>query len=148
MQIPQVFMAKIKYTPFIQLEKMADIVAKGVLINYSYKREIRGGYSFNFSLSNQKIGGESVDVIFRHYHLNIIYLHTDAPKIYIRIPSLHENTPHLYKDSSLCLYHPSEFVWDDTKSIAQDLIPWVYMWVFYYERWLEFGEWFGKEFKH
>ena len=141
-------MAKTIYRTVLQLEGLQNLVNDGYLLNYSRRRDFRGGYSFNFSLSNQKIGGEIVDVDFEKYHLKILYLNKEPPKIFIRHPLLAENTIHTYKDSSLCLYHFSEFEWDDAKSIAYDLIPWIYMWIYFYERWLEYGEWFGDEYKH
>jgi hypothetical protein len=141
-------MAKIAYRTVPQLEGLKDLANDGYLLNYSRKRNIRGGYSFNFSLSNQKICGDIIDIDFEKYHLEIVFLSKEPPKVYIRDPLLDKNTIHTYKDSSLCLYHYSEFEWNDTRSIAYDLIPWVYMWIYYYERWLEYGEWFGNEFAH
>ena len=136
------------YRSVLQLQNLMQLSEDGLISNYKFKRHIKGGYTFNMSLSNQKINNENVNVDFTKYNIKIVYLNTNQPKIFIDNYQLTDNTPHIYNDHSLCLYHASEFEWNDTKSIAYDLIPWVYMWIYYYELWLEFDEWYGEEYEH
>lgn len=59
---------------------------------------------------------------------------------------LYENNrrvPHMYSDGSLCLYYPKYNEWNYTDSWAETLIPWTSLWLFYYEIWIETGEWLG-----
>ena len=51
--------------------------------------------------------------------------------------------PHMYSDGSLCLYYPKYNEWSYTDSWAETLIPWTSLWLFYYEIWIETGEWLG-----
>jgi len=55
--------------------------------------------------------------------------------------------PHLYKDHSLCLYHPSDFS-PFMKLSFVDTIPWISKWLVSYELWLKYGVWLDKEYKH
>lgn len=137
-----------KYRSVLQLQGLMQLSEDGFISNYKFKRHIKGGYTFNMSLSNQKINNENVNIDFTKYDIKIVYTNTNHPNIYIDNFQLSKNTPHTFKDHSLCLYHKSEFDWNDTKSIAYDLLPWVYMWIYYYELWLEFNEWYGEEYEH
>lgn len=59
---------------------------------------------------------------------------------------LYENgkkVPHLYSNGSLCLYYPKYQEWDYSDSWAETLIPWVSLWLFYYEIWKDTGSWLG-----
>ncbi len=134
--------------PAIHILELRELQNSGYIQSYSQKREIRGDYTFSFSLTNQLINGEVVDTSFEDYSIEIVYKKDSFPKVFIRKPVLVKNAIHLHLDSRLCLYHEDNFKWSDKKSIAYDLIPWVYMWVYYYELWLEFGVWYGEEYKH
>ena len=55
---------------------------------------------------------------------------------------------HLYKDLSLCLYHP---IIDQPIYGAIPLykmIPWISEWCIHYQEWKKYGVWLGKEIKH
>ena len=59
---------------------------------------------------------------------------------------LYENgkkVPHLYANSSLCLYYPEYQEWNYRDSWAETLIPWASLWLFYYEIWKDTGTWLG-----
>ncbi|WP_203256511.1 hypothetical protein [Hyunsoonleella ulvae] len=70
-------------------------------------------------------------------------------RIYIRDKSIKYNDDiHLYKDLSLCLYHP---VIDKPLLSGIPLykmIPWITEWIVFYEKYREYGVWLGKEIKH
>ena len=52
--------------------------------------------------------------------------------------------PHMYSDGSLCLFYPPNDEWDYSDLWAETLIPWASLWLYYYEIWLQTGEWLGK----
>jgi hypothetical protein len=57
--------------------------------------------------------------------------------------------PHIYynesdpQSSRLCLYDPEERSWSPEEYIADTIIPWAIDWLFFFERWLDTGEWEG-----
>lgn len=51
--------------------------------------------------------------------------------------------PHLYNDGSLCLFYPKNDEWNYKQLWLETLIPWTSLWLFYYEIWIETGEWLG-----
>lgn len=51
--------------------------------------------------------------------------------------------PHMYSDGSLCLYYPKHKEWSIEDDWGTTLVPWTTLWLFYYEIWLETGEWLG-----
>ena len=61
----------------------------------------------------------------------------------IRSYSNKQSIPHMYANGSLCLYYPKYNEWKYTDSWAETLIPWTSLWLFYYEIWVETGEWLG-----
>lgn len=70
-------------------------------------------------------------------------------RIYIKDKSIKYNDDiHLYRDLSLCLYHPlldkplSGFI------PLFKIIPRISEWCVHYEEWKKYGVWLGKEIKH
>ncbi|MCB2160674.1 hypothetical protein KQH40_01155 [bacterium] len=83
-------------------------------------------------------------VISPEYEIEIRYLLGKIPKVWVISPYLVDKPPHIYnKDKSLCLYWPKEWVWESNEFIATTIIPWVANWLYYYELWLDTGEWLG-----
>lgn len=70
-------------------------------------------------------------------------------RIYIKDKSIRYNDDiHLYKDMSLCLYHP---IIDKPllRGISlYKMIPWITEWIVLYEKYKQYGVWLGKEIKH
>lgn len=70
-------------------------------------------------------------------------------RIFIRDKSIKYNDKiHLYKDLSLCLYHPTI---DKPKFEIIPLfkmIPWITEWIVFYNQWKKYGVWLSKEIKH
>jgi hypothetical protein len=46
-------------------------------------------------------------------------------------------------EERLCLYLPSADEWMPTQLIAETIVPWTSLWLFYYETWHATGEWLG-----
>lgn len=79
------------------------------------------------------------------YDVEIRYRHKFMPRVFIKKPVLLENAPHLYsnEDDCLCLYWPKEWRWSAEQLIADTILPWTALWLFYYELWLDTGKWLG-----
>ena len=54
-----------------------------------------------------------------------------------------EEIPHLYSDGSLCLFHPNFSEFNKKDSISEKIIPWISLWLYYYEMWHLTGCWLG-----
>lgn len=70
------------------------------------------------------------------------------PKVWITNPTLNPEAPHRYKDLSLCLYWYKEWPWAYDRDISKTIIPWTAFWLYYYEIWLDTGEWLAKSAPH
>ena len=77
-----------------------------------------------------------------HYHMGMV------PQVRVRWPLLHQQAPHLYADGTLCLYWPEEWRWTKNTLIAETVLPWAALWLYYYELWLDTGEWLGPSSPH
>lgn len=83
------------------------------------------------------------------YKVSIEYRGVLSPKVRVIAPKLVESPPHYYnKTASLCLYHPNDFKWDSRKLIAKEIMSWTIAWLYFYEAWLQTGEWLGPESHH
>lgn len=77
------------------------------------------------------------------YCLQVSYMLREVPKVRVVRPELVQGAPHLYHDGSLCLYWPKNWRWAPHEAIAETLLPWAALWLYYYELWLDTGEWLG-----
>lgn len=92
-----------------------------------------------------KISGRKYNVLlfyspFHNYRYDRIYIDDDAIK--------YSDDIHLYRDLSLCLYHPiiDKPAFDIIPLFK--IVPWISEWVVFYEQWKKYGVWLGKEIKH
>lgn len=112
----------------------------------------------HFSWLNLKImdktlyGNGTLEVNGVNYYIEFNYSPFNEfryDRIFIKDKSIPYNDKiHLYRDMSLCLYHP---VID--KPILQiiplyKMIPWITEWIIFYNQWKIYGVWLGKEIKH
>jgi hypothetical protein len=88
--------------------------------------------------------------ISRVYKIRIRYQLEKSPKIFVIAPNLRDladgrKIPHLYDQAlqRLCLYLPRTGEWNATKWLANTVIPWVNLWLYYFEDWLQTNEWRG-----
>lgn len=51
--------------------------------------------------------------------------------------------PHTYPNNRLCLFQPKYEEWNSKKYIAETIIPWASLWLYYYEEWHRTGFWHG-----
>lgn len=82
------------------------------------------------------------------YILKIIYFLKENPKVTVVEPKLMlaqgaKRLPHVYEGNILCLFDPRKAEWKHDQFIADTIIPWASLWLFYYENWLYTGQWLG-----
>ncbi len=108
-----------------------------------FKAKKRGRFDIDF------IGDLKVSPLFPTYTVLINYRGDLRPYVKIIMPALVEDPPHFYKESkTLCLYHPQNYNWTKEKLIAKDILPWTAAWIYFYEVWLQTGNWYGPEADH
>jgi hypothetical protein len=110
-------------------------------LNLEIKNDIKALYGIGFLNINGK-----------DYHIELYYspfYEYRYDRIYIKDKSIKYNDNiHLYKDMSLCLYHP---IIDKPKLQIIPLfkmIPWITEWIIFYNQWKKYGVWLNKEIKH
>jgi hypothetical protein len=77
------------------------------------------------------------------YSVEIQYKLKTTPKVWVLSPPLSADAVHLYGEKNLCLYWPKEWRWQADQLIAETIIPWTALWLYYYELWLDTGDWLG-----
>ena len=87
------------------------------------------------------------------YRINIEYKLGKRPLIKAVNPDLRlipdaKYLPHTYEGDFLCLYYPKHAEWHSGLLIADYVVPWISLWLFYYEMWLAKGEWLGGGTEH
>ena len=84
------------------------------------------------------------------YKIRIIYRVGHHPDVYVVKPRVLDlypgkrKLPHVYstKKQHICLYLDST-EWNRSKLLTQTVVLWAGEWLFFYETWLETGEWKG-----
>lgn len=83
------------------------------------------------------------------YTIKIEYVEGSIPKVWILHPRIVMNSEtHVFKDGSLCLYHPPETPWKHTDNLHEKILPWTAEWLVFYELYLVKGVWLGKSAPH
>ena len=82
------------------------------------------------------------------YTVSVEYRGGQKPIVHVISPSLVEKAKHTYSDKSLCLYHPDNFNWHSSRLVAKEIMQWTIAWIYFYEYWLQSGEWIGPEVSH
>lgn len=86
----------------------------------------------------------------RTYRASITYLAGETPSVQIVEPDLEllangRPLPHVYKNPlRLCLYLPGAGEWKATKRLDLTIVPWTYLWLYYFEDWLGTDDWKGE----
>src|SRR5579871_5787013 len=80
------------------------------------------------------------------YTVEIAYALSQRPDVHVLDPQLkvhpgHKRLPHVYPGNSLCLYTFGE--WYPGLYIANTIVPWISLWLLFYETWLLTGKWKG-----
>lgn len=82
------------------------------------------------------------------YHFKLRYYVGKGPKIKVTKPELkrnfkNEKIPHVFSGNELCLYYPEYREFNSKCKISEYIIPWISLWLYYYEIWHITGEWLG-----
>jgi hypothetical protein len=51
--------------------------------------------------------------------------------------------PHAGKGAKLCLWRPGKHEWHASMKLSETYVPWTVQWLWYFEDWLQTGEWAG-----
>lgn len=117
-----------------------------------------------FLKANPAVGGEGTvrankltwqvpiqpSALARCYLATITYRLGQTPNVQLDGPDLElladgRPLPHVYRDPlRLCLYLPGTREWEARKRIDQTVIPWTYLWLYYFEDWLWSDDWKGE----
>lgn len=87
----------------------------------------------------------------RTYHVRIDYEAGKRPAAYV--DGLYTRAdgrpiPHTYAPNRPCLFYPQGREWRSDMSIAATIVPWLSLWLYYYEVWLATGSWEGGGIAH
>lgn len=82
------------------------------------------------------------------YRVRIEYRACVPPKVTVLSPPLvrrpsGEKIPHMFDQERLCLYLPGSGQWSGEMLLAKVIVPWIALWLYYYEVWHATGEWLG-----
>jgi hypothetical protein len=87
----------------------------------------------------------------RKYLVKIVYEAGRRPAAYVgglRTREHGERIPHTYACNRPCLFYPAGREWRSDMRIATTIVPWLSLWLYYYEVWLATGSWVGGGIPH
>jgi hypothetical protein len=104
---------------------------------------------FRYSVKRNRViwtGELQPSPLSRSYTVKLDYPHGGRPRIVILDPKLErgpqgQEIPHTFSDESVCLHLPVD--WTAAAFIADTIVPWLSLWLYYYEIWHATGEWLG-----
>lgn len=86
----------------------------------------------------------------RIYRLKLVFRLGDNPKVIVEEPDLAilangKALPHVYdqKPPRLCLYLPGAGEWTPQMHLVKTIVPWSFLWLWFFEEWLHTGKWKG-----
>lgn len=86
------------------------------------------------------------------YTVRIHYNENEFPVVNVLQPQIPDDAPHIYRhnNNALCLFYPKvgECEWTCSDYVADTIVPWTALWLYYFEIWKITGTWFGKEAPH
>lgn len=82
------------------------------------------------------------------YNIRIVHKRSRSPRVYVEGHKLDRASKHLYEDGALCLYWPKEWRWSSSARLAETIVPWASLWLYFYEIWEACGEWLGPSSPH
>ncbi len=90
------------------------------------------------------------------YRIQLAYKIEDQPTVRIFEPRIiafraNQPVPHVYDRNTEprpCLYYPNGREWRSDRLLATTVLPWLLLWLSFYEVWLATGVWLGDGVKH
>lgn len=144
-------MAKnIRKLVLLQKDSLRGMEKHKVISGLSISQEGENLYHIFLNLVDQAtIDGIDVEWIsFSKYRVKIIYRGESRPSVFFETPKVKNECNHVYSNGAICLYHQSEFTWDQNMRIGKHIVPMLYIWIYYYEFWDKYGLWPGLEYPH
>jgi hypothetical protein len=94
------------------------------------------------------VGHVQPSALSARYKVEVRYRVGKRPQVRVLEPGLvcredAKRIPHMYGQECLCLYFPPANEWTGEMSLGHMVIPWISLWLFYYELWHATGEWLG-----
>lgn len=91
--------------------------------------------------------------VFSTYEVEVHYRTGTWPKAFVPGGQLKPlgaggKIPHSYSDIQPCLFYPSRQAWRSDMKLADTVIPWLSLWLTFYEMWRATGEWYGGGISH
>ena len=91
--------------------------------------------------------------IYAKYNVVIEYRVGRWPKVYVPGDQLQPlepggKIPHTYGPTRPCLFYPNRTAWRSDMKLSQTIIPWLSLWLTFYEMWRVTGEWDGGGISH
>lgn len=116
-----------------------------------------------FPESTVKLGGDTLvwdgkiqpTALSQIYDVRIEYKLWGPPRSYLISPdgramadeiSPGRVLPHRYKEDphvQMCIYHPSKQEWNSSMVLARTIVPWMALWLSYFEDWVVTDVWSG-----
>jgi hypothetical protein len=80
------------------------------------------------------------------YTVQVEYEVPDRPRVHVLQPELQlakgkTKLPHVFPGNELCLHLSTD--WRSDQKICEFIMPWISVWLYFYEVWLVTGEWLG-----
>lgn len=96
-------------------------------------------------------------ILSRVYLVEIQYKRQRFPRTFVYTPDLNQlakgkRIPHTFSQQSgkieVCLFWPGKKKkeipeWNRNMLIATSIVPWITLWLYYFEHWLVSGKWYG-----
>ncbi|MCK4538282.1 MAG: hypothetical protein KAV42_05740 [Candidatus Krumholzibacteria bacterium] len=106
----------------------------------------------NKNVSMTWIGQLQPSPLSEIYTVKIKYRLSELPCVTVEEPDLisrnGKKIPHLYANKNLCLFRFENGEWNSQMLIADTIVPWATLWLFYYELWQAAGIWCGSKQEH
>jgi hypothetical protein len=82
------------------------------------------------------------------YRYEMTYVLSERPAIKIVDPVLEkfegaDKLPHVHEGDELCLFYPFYHEFTHRELLTDTVIPWIALWIYYYEKWVVSGKWLG-----
>lgn len=139
-----------KYVPRTKLKSRISLTSRAqftrIKLLYPGAVNISGPFKFNKPLIVELVIRPTV---FSQAYTVTFSLSGDRSKINVDVvkPLLERRgdqpIPHVYPRNRLCLYQPKYKEWQPHNYIANTIIPWANLWLYYYEEWHRTGIWHG-----